>query len=337
MHSARIKVGIDIGKSAIKFFDGINSGDVPSYSARGKLTQLVTGGNNGKTFTMNFKGADYILGEDAALGKGFTLNKDEKKSNEENLRLIMAVLHHLGCPKADIMVGLPVASYEIEKDDVKRIFNGIHEATVNDQKTTFDIRAGVIREPLGTYLSLITSPNGEFIPASPNFSKLIAVVDVGYKTIDVVLFRAGIQTPTMGSSMFGTSSFFERIFDDLSRTHGLLRENEKVEIQNILSSGTLGQLRVKGQEVGYAAWDKIRTHKKALAKDIIEYVKGVLSEITPGITLYTGGGSMMLRDELQSMDPGITFHNAARYSNAIGFYRALLIEETYSVTTAKSI
>ncbi len=131
------RVGLDIGKSSLKYCGDRGMGEIPSYRSRGKLTQIIVGGSNAPSLSVKFRGVDWILGEGAPLGTNFSWPTDEKKGNERNLILILAALAKLGVSDADVIVGLPVttADHKKEVESVKATFNGAHVAVINGIST----------------------------------------------------------------------------------------------------------------------------------------------------------------------------------------------------------
>src|ERR1700690_2304419 len=156
MDETRKKVGIDIGKSSFKFVSETGTGEIPSYMARGRLTQVMNDPSS-RPSMISYHGADWILGEDATLGTNFSWKTDEEKGDERNLLFILLILERLGITNADIVVGLPVGVAENRKkvEGVKNAFSGEKEAVLNGKPMTFSIKTRVLAEPLGTYFSLI--------------------------------------------------------------------------------------------------------------------------------------------------------------------------------------
>ncbi len=152
----------------------------------------------------------------------------------------------------------------------------------------------------------------------------MAVIDIGYRTVDIVTLQGGTLAAVKDSTLSGTVTLFEKVWKELSHEYGMLKDNEKVKVYDHISNrvSASGGFRINGEEVGEKFWEKVAGFKAQLARDIYDEMKSILSNISPDRMLITGGGAILLRDELSSIDKKLTFHENPRFANAIGFYRA---------------
>jgi hypothetical protein len=285
------------------------------------------------TITVRYDGVDYVLGEDATLCRGFSWKSDEVKGEIRNLIFVLAVLGHVGMTDAEIMVGLPVSTFDREKERIKNLFSGQKEAVINGVPTIFNIFTWVTREPLGSYFALVLNHDGNTDRLSPYFRKLTAIVDIGYRTVDIVTMSQGRMTESRKSSLSGTTMIFDRLWALLEKDHGMLKANEIVELYNQITRGNSTPM-IKGLP-SPSVGEHLRVLKAELAQEITDFVSSVLSELAPSITVFTGGGALFLKDELQALNRNITFHPNSRYANAIGFYR--LIEKVNNAANKEHI
>ena len=321
--SKKIKIGIDIGKSAVKYCYEGGLGVTPSLLSTGMLNNI----SNRKTSSsgaIRVNGVDYIVGELATMGRGFSFAADEKKGTERSLILVLKVLSDLGAGEAEIMVGLPVSSFAFERDSLKKILTGEKKATINGQLLTFNITPRIMMEPIGTYFFVICDEAGYVDKSSPYFKRETAVIDIGWSTLDVVSIRSGILGEHRNSELLGASVLFEEVWKHLEMEHGMLRSDEKMEICRTITKQPGANLVVGGRYVNPAIWSKIDNWKRQLAQSIIQSVRSTLRDSRPPIVLFTGGGSILLRSQLKIEYPAFTLHDKAEYANAIGFYRSLL-------------
>ena len=132
------KVGIDIGNSSVKYFSDKGFGEIPTWRARGRLTEVVADPNS-QLSAIRYNGEDLILGEDAVLGNNFVWKTDEEKNDEINIPFILLALARMGITEADIVLGLPVSTASSKKkvEKVKETYSGVKEAVVNGKHDDF--------------------------------------------------------------------------------------------------------------------------------------------------------------------------------------------------------
>lgn len=318
------RVGIDIGNSSVKYFSDGGSGEIPKWRAGGRLAQIVAD-PGAQLSAIRYNGEDFILGEDAVLGNNFVWKTDEEKSDEINIPFILLALARMGITDADIVFGLPVstATNRQKVDKVKEVYSGTKHAVINERSMTFTIKANVMAEPLGTYLSLVLDENFRYQKTSPYFHDQMAIVDIGYGTINFVILERGKLAARKVSSLSGMIQLFGKIKADLESEYGKMRPNEEVKIhRNIVHHFASSTLKVNGEVVRQDFWKRASQYKAQMARDITDEIKVVLSEIRPDKVLLTGGGALLLRDEILALNRHFLVHQNPRFANVIGFYRA---------------
>ncbi len=327
MDEKRHKVGIDIGKSSFKFVSEAGAGEIPSYMARGRLTQVMND-PTARPSMISYHGADWILGEDATLGSSFSWKTDEEKGDERNLLFILLILERLGITNADIVIGLPVGAAENRKkvEAIKNAFSGEKQAILNSKPRTFNITTRVLAEPLGTYFSLVIDEEYKPVRLSPYFHDQMAVIDIGYRTVDIVTLQNGKVADVRASTMSGMVNLFEKVWKMIEAEYGILQWRDKVRIyDDIVHHFGSTALKANSDAISPSFWGRISELKKQLANDIADEVRSILSNMRPDRMLITGGGGLLLKEELQGNIRQLTFHPNPRFANAIGFYRAAQI------------
>jgi hypothetical protein len=102
-----------------------------------------------------------------------------------------------------------------------------------------------------------------------------------------------------------------------------MRPNEEVKIhRNIVNHFGSAALKINGEFVQPDFWKRAAQYKAQIAKDITDEIKVVLSEIRPDRILLTGGGALLLQNELMNNNSHFVIHQNPRFANVIGFYRA---------------
>ncbi len=315
-------VGLDLGKSSIKHVTAISQGEVPALLSTGRIVNVMGAGNgNG---AVRYKGHDYIVGREAVLGTGFSWSATEDKDDTRNLIFALSVIGSQGITNADVVVGLPVsqANSPAIVNRVKALLGGRHEVVVGDRSLAIEITVSVVAEPLGTYFSLIIAPDGRMIGSSPYLAELVGIVDVGYRTVDVVALDGGSLATTRDSTLSGVAMLFDQLCKLLEADHGKLRPNEITKVHTWLIGGCQELLTIAGKAVRADLPAEVARLKTDLAGRILDEVGSLLSAVRPNKLIVTGGGAALLRAELLRIKPELTFHPQPRMANAIGFYRA---------------
>jgi len=318
------KIAIDIGNSAKKYMWRNGAGVVPGYLSKGRIDQITSSVIDGNSM-ITVNGEVYIVGEEAIyLGRGFGLQSNEHKGTEKTLIFALYILSKLNVTDAHIMVGLPVATFARDREELKDLLSGEKQATINDRLVTFNISANVVMEPIGTYLSLVSDASGNINKNSPSFLKNMVVVDVGWTTLDIITLRTGKLGERKNSELLGVSNIFDQVWRSLEPEHGMLKANEKVDLYESIIKHPGSGLVAGGQHVKPEIWKNIGIWKRDLARNIMEAVLNTLGDSRPPLMIVTGGGALFLGDELKNEYPALVIHDNPVYANAIGFYRCLL-------------
>jgi plasmid segregation protein ParM len=316
-------IGLDLGKSSIKYVTAAGPGEIPAWLARGRITQVM--GNDNGTGLISYKEQDYIVGEDAVLGSGFSWSSTEDKDDPRNLIFALAILGKVGITEADVVIGLPVsaASSPAVVKRVKALLEGTHEVAIDNKPLTITMKVGVLPEPLGTFFSMALDESGRPVP-SPYLDELVGIVDIGHRTVDVVILDSGKLSTTKDSSLSGITVLFDRVCKLIETDHGKLRPNEIAKARNWLVRSCQEPLMIGGRYVRPDMRLDVERHKSELAGRIMDEVQSLLANLRPDRVIMTGGGAALLRAELVKISPTLTFHPNPRLANAIGFYRSAL-------------
>ncbi len=318
------KFGFDIGNSSIKWCSDLGIGEIPAWRARGHISRVVAD-TSSEVSDIRFRGEDLILGQDAVLGSNFVWKTDEEKSDEINVAFILLALARKGITEADIVLGLPVstAASKTKVAKVKETYSGIKEAVIGGRPMVFILNIKILAEPLGTYLSLVMDDECRLDKNNPYYQEQLAIVDIGYRTVDIVVLEKGGLSTIQNSSMSGMVRYFDKIKSDLESTHGKMRPNEEVRIQHgIIHQFGKGTLKINGEQVSSGFWNRAAQYKAQIARDLSDEIHVTLSDIRPDRVLLTGGGALLLKEELLGSNRHFMVHPNPRYSNVIGFYRA---------------
>ena len=160
-----------------------------------------------------------------------------------------------------MVIGLPVsaAGSQTAVERIKSLLNGTHDCVIGDKPASITIRAGVLAEPLGTYFSLCLDVEGRPVSSSPYFNELIGIVDIGYRTLDIIAIEAGkLSTSGKDSTLSGIAVLFSRVSKALEADHGMLRPHEIEKVHTWLTGGCQELIKIGGVPVrfGYAGRDR---------------------------------------------------------------------------------
>jgi hypothetical protein len=126
--------------------------------------------------------------------------------------------------------------------------------------------------------------------------------------------------------MSGMVNLFEKVWKAIEAEYGILQWRDKVRIyDDIVHRFGSTALKANGEIISPRFWEIISELKSQLANDITDEIRSILSNMRPDRMLVTGGGALLLKDELHNNIRQLTFHPNPRFANAIGFYRAAQI------------
>lgn len=324
-----VAVGLDLGKASTKFVTATNQGEIPAWLAKGCVAQVI-GTTNG-TGEIRYKGQEYICGRNAVLGSGFSWSATEDKDEERNLVLALSSLASQHIYEADIVTGVPVvtAGSPAAVNRVKALLSGRHEVGIDGETKVIDISVSVMAEPLGSYFSLILTPEGRMIGSSPYLSELLGIIDIGFRTVDIVVMDGSRLATTRDSTLSGITILYDQVFKLMESDFGKMRPNEVAKLNTWLIGGCQEQLTIAGKYVKQNLVIEISRLKAELARRVMAEVENLLSAVRPDKLILTGGGAAMLKDSLLQIKQDLTFHPNPRMGNAIGFYRAAVGKNGY--------
>lgn len=317
------RVGIDLGKSSCKYASRFGIGEIPSYISRGTITEILSDPQSSMS-ALNFNNESWLLGDTALLGNGINWRTDEEKGDERSLLFILLVLARLGITNAEIVVGLPVAIADNKRkvESIKQMLSGEKKAVINGKSMIFEIKTHILAEPIGTFFSLNFDEKCQPIKSAIFADQTVnVIVDIGHRTVDVVTIRGRNLGAVKGSTMSGLVTLFENIWKNIEAEYGVLQWSDKVQIyHDVVNNFGKAFLKANGQIVHPRIWDLISILRAQLARDIVDEIKTILSNVRPSRILVTGGGGLLLKDDLLAYMKHLSFVANARFSNVKGFY-----------------
>jgi len=244
---------------------------------------------------------------------------DRKLEGDDARTLALTALRALGA-RGDVALalGLPLAAFHAQKDAARAAWADLTARVAldpADPRRGYLIRvaeAHVFPEGIGAYI------------ADGPMARSILVVDVGYRTTDIVAAdgRRGlrIRPDLSGSVPYGMSSVYGYAARALSARLGVPISPNTVEAH---VQGGAAELRYDGRDVGLRALlDEaagfLAEAIEAEIRRLLGTERGFLDAV-----LLTGGGGQALRDRLAGLHGEIVVPDDPMFSNARGYLAML--------------
>jgi len=340
------KIAVDLGYGYTK---GINENEktiiFPSIVGPGKNRELA--GALGAINTgidkihVEIDGTEYFVGE-LAIEESSQVSigtLDENKINHTHTKVLLATASALLVPQGykgiHLTTGLPLNDFVTQRHEFEKMLR------TYESKIKFISGPLIGRTQYIKFSSVTIFPQAagaiyseKLLKEISNSDGLTAVVDVGHKTTDFIVFR--IKNGALD------------LRADLSRTLDMGMSNVLSSLQNEFSNQTGKRLsyskvfmlfekqKVKyaGQELDFS--DFIQDAKRQVAKYIIDGIKNVWQDELPFVekVYLAGGASQAMWHYLKELHPGTILVEDAQFANAKGF---LKYAQLLPVTEAKTV
>lgn len=245
-----------------------------------------------------------IDGVGYTVGQGNMTSEMDKTDSDINKVLTLYNLALSKAPEPLLVVGLPVAQYETQKQKLFESIMNYNRSKVVYKRNEFKVNIiDVIVAPQGiAALYLLPNLYGEYI-----------VIDIGGGTLDIAYLEfdiTGIRIIMFDTWYKGVRTVYSDIIKEVNNTHELKLSNSQAE--KILRDG----LYIEGTK-----------QDLSFLKPILqEYVDNIVDEIkikypyrTTPIYL-VGGGAELLYNPLTKRFPKVTKLPNPQFANALGYY-----------------
>lgn len=316
-----ILIAIDAGKDSTKYVYN-DEGTLLRGVFRTKVQKIENCGveTEKNTFLVDFNNQQYLIGDMVSESKvNFDLSK---KSIEHKLSIyvsIAKVLKKTYNNKVKIAVGAPLNIYKnasLKEEYKNYILNGGHVSIiVNNEKVEFFVEDVLI---------LPESSGPIYKDLSEFRRKRVTILDIGGLNTNICRFNN--LTPDISSMLTankGGNILKSKIADFLSERYGIIIYREDVE--QILEDN--GILYIEGKPQNDSK-DLIKLIMKEHLIDIVNFAKQNELDIfnTNGKVIFSGGGSLLLKEIIQEYYSHAKIANEAQFSNALAFYKVLAIK-----------
>lgn len=247
------------------------------------------------------------------------------------------LVHHaltlagLGGEEVSIMTGLPVSDYYIanqtNSDLIGRKVKSLTDHIVTNRNPDIAVakivRHNVVSEAIAAFFDLLFDDNGEQRDDVVDLVEQgsIGIIDIGGKTTDCAVVVSGGQTidpARSGTDNLGGLSLHKAVEPRLKEAFNVRALSPK-QIDDAVRDGTL---RIFGQERDCS--EIIKAEKRILAQQITDAATRKMGD---GADLerifFVGGGSLLLRDELENLYPHAVLVDDPQFANARGMLKAV--------------
>jgi plasmid segregation protein ParM len=283
-----------------------------------------------KPTTVRFGGSEYLVGAHVAdYARPIERLDFNRLADTPELRaLTYATLYQIvdgGETELSLVVGLPVEVLQSAdaKDIVKALTSwlvGAHTFSVDGQAAAVTIAAVRVRaQPLGAFFAWGLSADGEWTRSAADWKKTIAVLDLGFNTLDLFTVRGGdiLNRYTAGDTV-GMRRAATALADQIRRATGrVLSLQEADGILREYLDGHKPVMTIGEQEISLTP----------MAKQALNVAAG---EVTSFVNrqwgngrnfdhvLLTGGGALALKRELAKSLPDAVLLDNPITANARG-------------------
>ncbi len=247
-------------------------------------------------------------------GKGATFTLDRQKHRHPNHDVLLLTAARLlnANPGAVLLVGLPVAYYRSQREELTKHLMSLHAEVKADGGSFSRVSFGkVVVYPQGAG-ALLTAPD---LPSDG----LVLLVDVGYKTTDFVVaeIAGGMVRPVSslcGSIETGVHTVHEAISAEYQTRTGT--PLAAVDVHQIINNK--GKIFFYGNEIDIS--DELKKIKDAVAVNIIDQVMARLGDRAAFIRrAYLAGGGAEVLPALKNIFPVTQIIPDPQWANAEGF------------------
>jgi plasmid segregation protein ParM len=321
-----IDVGVDDGHFGIKVFSEFGETYVPSRVAAGAhIISLADGGDDNL----------YEAGNQSYTVSDTLPSIDTRFADYGTSDINRVLIHHalikagLGGRNVRIVTGLPVADFFVankpNQEFIARKVASLAEGSVSNKNPDIHcsriVGNAVQPEAIAAFYDLLIDHEGK---VNKDIQELIregsiGIIDIGGKTTDcAVVINQGksIDPARSGTSNIGALSLNKAVEQRLKSDYKL-DQLSQVQVEKAVMTGTF---RVFGKDNDCQGI--VDSEKSALAEQIIVDTKRKMRD---GADLekvfFVGGGSLLLRKQLEDMYPHAVFVENPQFSNARGMWK----------------
>jgi len=246
-------LGLDLGFGFTKCIDGERTVIFQSHMRQRSGESDVATELPEETYHIARDGQDYIVGNDAlgaSLFEDFA-RRPERLIDAYGKRLVLTATAPFSSHETPlhVAIGLPISYFQHWATELTKRLTGYHKIGIYQadgrctRKNIHIRKVHVIPTPLGTYTGLILDADGRRQACEYDDLK-IAVVDIGFRTTDVMVMASGrFCNRGSGTIEMGMANGFEKIAGRLYRESGVIPD-----LNRLYKAIRMGSIRIEDQE-----------------------------------------------------------------------------------------
>ena len=295
-------LGLDLGFGFTKCIDGEQTVIFQSHMSRSIARPDETTTPSEGSYHIELDDGDYIVGDDTrspSLFEDFA-RQPERLINAYGRNLVLTAT----APFSDqenplhVVVGLPVTYFQRWETKLAERLTGYHKIGVYQpdgrctRKNIHIRKVHVVPHPLGTFTSLIMDDEGCLRDSEYNANK-IAIVDIGFRTTDIMIILVASGTIEMGMA-----NGFEMVARKLYQETGTVPD-----LNRLYRAIRMGFIRIGDQEYNLKKRRaEMYRHLSSTLADRINY--GLKDDWDIERILLTGGGASDIASDLAPLIDG---------------------------------
>lgn len=322
---------LDDGYGDVKGCNGLNTLLVPAFVTKHRPLQVGDFGTDKvdpySHITVEIDGIKHLIGR-GALEQGTTLSwtGGENKHIDINFptllfgSLAMMAGEHKNITLAPLVMGLPVKASESEERHnlLKKLVLGKRNVAVElaegtRKEVNFTVKELLCKkQPFGSFCDVLLDKSGNI--ANKKLAKqFVVVVDIGSRTLNLYT----LDNLTAIYDLCDTTN------DGVYSAHDMVENFIKDKLKQSVPDGRLPYIINRGSIKGIDLKPVMKASYMALANTIINKIETMLvnSWVMVDTIIFTGGGSVLMKEQLQKAfsDKNPIFLD--RYATARGFYK----------------
>lgn len=333
--------GLDLGYGQIKILSGderekfISAVGTP-ISSFGRASAVVSKSELLNSLSLTWNGQTYYAGHNAIVNtrNGRLTLRQNKTAHEHNIVKFLTSLALLTeedqeYAEFDIITGLPVLEYKNEADNLKHvIMNGgkpfvfdFHYGPKTVKKTIKINQAVVVSQGEGAFYDFVLDKTGNIVEKRAALvSGKVMVVDIGYRTIDIVTMENGRYIETLSDQLNkGVNTMHQEVLRLIMERMQIKKELK--DMDEIVRTGTLFH-NTKEYDINKILDDVAAPY----AEDIVDNLHIISNDQLGSVNhvIMTGGGAEIvypfvakhLKDIVE-----VSVMDKAEFCNASGYYK----------------
>ena len=335
-----MKVGVDVGRSGIKAFNGdmrlfslptmVRVPENGELSRESSLERLVK--QDGllyvESWRLGYHGEDWCVGERAErMGLLSQHVMTVAKADAATRLLVLAALTAMDCPMVvEACVGLPLHGYDEQGRVLQDLLRGEHHVVVRGRERMLILKGTVVPEGLGLWLRSLSPDGVQVDPVMMNVPT--AVLDFGHRTVQMGVFAGLRMYPNVYVSAHGMYELWERALIEQFEGSGQTVFESPQRAVFTAQLLRFGELSLRGKTVTLEMLKpRLKLHAGRLWVRLAEEIRRALEQIPYERVVAGGGGVNLFEEEVEEAFGGQVTILRDRFAQAEG-YRLFLEHRT---------